>query len=149
MIVRIISHTQFSMPRSIPSYLGNRVHSRMRMEYYRGKMAKEPTRHPRMIIGCSYKFLHEHLGMRDINGLELDHIIPLRCYNLFDKRDLLRAFNWRNMQLLTGLENAQKGGKLPDHDTLMGLKCCWPTAWWPDEEDVPMDLRIERLKSDW
>ena len=122
------------MVRSVPSTLGNRVHSRLRMEFYRGRVAKADTHQPRYVLGCSYNFLHEYLGGHEsIVGLHLDHTIPLRCYDLFDKRDLLRAFNWRNTQLLTGPENLEKGSKLPDHDTLMRLKCCWPTAWWPDD----------------
>ena len=33
----------------------------------------------------------------------IDHIIPIRCYDLADPIDLKRVFNWRNTQVLTKL----------------------------------------------
>ena len=39
----------------------------------------------------------------------IDHIIPIRCYDLADPIDLKRVFNWRNTQVLTKEANMIKG----------------------------------------
>ena len=98
-----------------------------------------------MMLGCSYEYLTQQLGLTDklTAEMEIDHIIPISQYDLNDPHDVVRACNWRNLQLLTHEENREKGMKLPDKRTLDRLTPLWPRAWWP--EQVPEEIRWEVL----
>ena len=90
---------------------------------------------PRELLGCTYKELAEYLGPPpcDIDHVALDHIIPIGRYDLRDPVDQMRAFNYKNTQLLSHNENMSKYDSLPDNETLMNMKEVWPHSWWPIE----------------
>ena len=89
---------------------------------------------PLAMLGCSYKQLLDHLG--DVtDSVTIDHIIPISRYDLANPVDVMRAFNWRNTQLLPYMENYTKGRSLPCNDTLLELKSVWPDAWWGWENE--------------
>lgn len=48
----------------------------------------------------------------DLKNYEIDHIIPLRVFNLTDKEEVKNAFSPSNLQWLTIQENRKKSGKL-------------------------------------
>jgi hypothetical protein len=83
------------------------------------------------LIGCSWSEYAQHLG--ELQDKQIDHIIPVCYYNMFDIDDLSRAFNWRNTQLLSTNDNLAKGGKLPSADELRALRCIWPKCWCDTE----------------
>ena len=80
------------------------------------------------LLGCSCAELEERLG--PIGDDEIDHIIPLRAYDLSDPIDLMRAFHWRNTQVLTKEANIVKGASLPPNAQLLKMKDLWPNTWW-------------------
>ena len=86
------------------------------------------------LLGCSCAELEERLG--PIGDDEIDHIIPLRTYDLSDPIDLMRAFHWRNTQLLAKHAHMIKGASLPPNDQLLQLKAVWPNSWWGPECDA-------------
>ena len=103
---------------------------------FRSRRLKTRIRKPRVLLGCSYKkYLAKHLGVTDKN-VELDHIIPLSRYDLAHPYDLVRAFNWRNLQLRTGPNE-----RLPNNATLLSLRHCWPYSWWAPDHEQPDDLK--------
>jgi len=76
--------------------------------------------HTMDLIGCTPKFLLNHLNTVASNGLkfedkeiQVDHIIPCAAFNLQDELEQLVCFNWRNCQLLTATDNSSKNDKLP------------------------------------
>jgi hypothetical protein len=64
------------------------------------------------LLGCTFKDLVNYLGLNENEG-EMDHIFPLRAYDLTDPVEQRRAFNYRNLQLLSTAANREKGGKMP------------------------------------
>jgi hypothetical protein len=46
-------------------------------------------------------------------GWHLDHIIPLSSFRLCERRYLLAACNYTNIQPMWGQENFKKGARLP------------------------------------
>ena len=49
-------------------------------------------------------------------GWHLDHIIPLSAFRLSERRHLLAACNYKNIQPMWGYENFKKGAQLPMSD---------------------------------
>jgi len=88
-----------------------------------------------ILLGCTYEELAEYLGPPpcDIDHVAVDHIIPICRYDLRDPVDVMRAFNYKNMQLLSHNENMCKGSGLPDNATLLKMRDLWPHSWWPVE----------------
>ena len=113
--------------------MSGRVGSRINMAFIWRKL-KRPKMKTETLLGCTYTELIEHLGPpTDIETVELDHIIPLCRYDLEDPIDLMRAFNYKNMQLMSHTMNKYKGCGLPDNATLLNMKEVWPHSWWPVE----------------
>ena len=107
--------------------IGTRVHSAFR---WRG--LRRPQIKMEILLGCTYDQLVEYLGPpTDIDTVTVDHIIPISQYNLQDPVDVMRVFNYRNLQLLTDTENKYKARGLPDNETLMNMKQVWPHSWGP------------------
>ena len=46
---------------------------------------------------------------KDIENYEIDHIIPIRNFDLTDKNQIKEAYKKTNLQLLTSLNNKKKG----------------------------------------
>lgn len=72
-------------------------------------------------LGCSIKELKKHLeskfqpGMTwenyGLKGWHIDHIKPLSSFDLSDKKQLLEACNYKNLQPLWAEDNLQKSNK--------------------------------------
>ena len=70
-------------------------------------------------LGCTLNFLKTYLeskfkpGMTwenwTTNGWHLDHIIPLKVFNLTDKEQFLKACHYTNLQPLWAKDNLKKG----------------------------------------
>ena len=63
--------------------------------------------------GLDWKKIIESLKPfpENIKNFEIDHIIPLRTFNLTDTKQVKKAFSPDNLQWLTISENRKKGGK--------------------------------------
>lgn len=70
-------------------------------------------------LGCDIDFLKKHLESKFKPGMSwenygqwhIDHIKPLSSFNLLDKKELLKACNYKNLQPLWAQENLKKGSK--------------------------------------
>ena len=71
------------------------------------------------IVGCSIQELRQHLekqftfGMNWKNygfGWHIDHIKPIKIFNLSNKEELQKCFHYTNLQPLWAIENIKKGG---------------------------------------
>ena len=64
--------------------------------------------------GINWKDVIEHLKPfpQNIIEYEIDHIIPLRTFNLTNMEEIKRAFSPTNLQWLTKTENRIKGGRI-------------------------------------
>ncbi len=62
--------------------------------------------------GINWKEILEHLKPfpKNLKDFEVDHIIPLRTFNLTNPTEVKTAFSPQNLQWLTKLENRRKGG---------------------------------------
>lgn len=74
------------------------------------------------LIGCSRDSFMQHISKQFREGMswenygdkwELDHIIPVHAFNIFDSEERLKCFHYTNFQPLTSHENAVKAFKLP------------------------------------
>lgn len=75
-------------------------------------------------LGCSVEELKQYLESRfqpgmtwdnwGVHGWHVDHIKPLNSFNLADRRQLLEACHFSNLQPLWAGENITKGAK---HET--------------------------------
>jgi len=120
-----------------PGHLSRRVGKH---EAFKAQKLPRPAK-PLELLGCTYQELATHLGPpADIETDELNHIIPIGRYDLRDPVDQMRAFNYKNTQLLSHNENVSKFNSLPDNATLMKMKDLWPRSWWPVEVLIELSL---------
>ncbi len=76
----------------------------------------------RRLIGCSLQEFKQHLETTFKDNMtwdnygewNIDHIIPCICFDVTDEIQLLKCFNYKNLQALWGKENSSKNDKLPD-----------------------------------
>ena len=72
------------------------------------------------ILGCDKEFLKEHLrknfkekmSFNNYGKWHIDHIIPISSFNLEKKEELLKCFNYKNLQPLWAKENLVKSNKI-------------------------------------
>ena len=50
------------------------------------------------------------------SNIHIDHVRPISSFDLTDKQQLLKAFNWKNTQPLLAKDNLAKGSKYSDLD---------------------------------
>jgi len=71
-------------------------------------------------LGCPVEFFKEYLEDKFYAGMtwdnygkywQIDHIIPLRKFDLTDRKQLLKAINYKNMQPLTITDHKKKTAK--------------------------------------
>ncbi len=73
------------------------------------------------LLNCSKKFLIDWLSSNFTDDMTLenygsywhiDHVIPCKHFNLSNKDELLKCFNWLNLQPLKAQDNLSKGDKI-------------------------------------
>lgn len=83
------------------------------------------------LLGCSYDQYMTYLGPNAarMGELELviDHIWPVKMYNLKDPAEQFNAFNYQNTRLCTNAENLAKGSTPPPLELAMTV----PFHLWP------------------
>ncbi len=72
-------------------------------------------------LGCDIGFLREWIESKFINGMNwgnygekwvIDHIVPFRVFNVFDEKELLIVWNYRNLMPLLKEDNLKKEGNV-------------------------------------
>ena len=75
-------------------------------------------------LGCSIEFLKKHLESQFQDGMtwenygnyngkwNIDHILPLSSFDLTDRKQLLKACHYMNLQPLWSIDNLKKSGKI-------------------------------------
>lgn len=72
------------------------------------------------LIGCSPEdllfYLNANASVRygDI-GVEIDHVIPCNYFDFKNPIEQLICYNWRNLRLMSKVDNIRKSNKLPDN----------------------------------
>lgn len=105
-----------------------RVRSRIKAALKKG--AK--TRKSMDLLGCTWEEYMTHLGntVAGSEKLHIDHIWPVRCYDLTDTAEQQRCFNYRNTRLLTSTENLKKSGNVPSIPEAATVPFeLWPKRW--------------------
>lgn len=70
--------------------------------------------HTKELIGCSPEFLQIWLNstIEELNNkLTIDHIRPCASYNLSNPKEQRECFNWKNLRLISQLENSSKNNR--------------------------------------
>lgn len=71
-------------------------------------------------LGCTVEELKIYLESKFSEGMSwenhgewhIDHIKPLSSFNLTDRKELLKAVNWSNLQPMWAFDNVMKGAKV-------------------------------------
>jgi 5-methylcytosine-specific restriction endonuclease McrA len=105
-----------------PSYADiNRTKKRQQIAFRRFVMAAAPAKDLAPHLGCDRFRLREHLSSRMTAGITwnnygsvwvIDHIVPLRLFNLYDPAELSTVWNYRNLMPLLKEDNLHKEGDL-------------------------------------
>ncbi len=75
------------------------------------------------LLGCSIETFKKHIEKQFKPGMtwanhgsktwHIDHIIPCKSFDLNDKQQQKKCFNYKNLQPLKAIENLKKGSKMP------------------------------------
>lgn len=99
----------------------NREKKRQQIAFRRFMLAKCPAKDLAPFIGCDLFSLRNYLSSRMTEGITwnnygtdwvIDHIVPLRLFDVFDPSDLALAWNYRNLMPLLKKDNLYKEGDL-------------------------------------
>jgi len=72
-------------------------------------------------LGCDINFIREWISSMFTNGMSwdnygsvwvIDHIVPFRQFDLFNEKDLLLCWNYRNLMPLLDEDNLKKQGNV-------------------------------------
>lgn len=86
------------------------------------------TKKSQELLGCTWAEYAEHLGKTDsTQEMHIDHIWPIRCYDLTDPKEQKRCFNYKNTRYISATENLQKSGNVPS----LALAATVPFHLWP------------------
>lgn len=90
----------------------NRLRVRIREALkHSGKHSRTNT-----LLGCSPDFAIEKLtggDLRALNGMHIDHYIPISFFDITNQDQLRICFNWRNLRIIPAKDNLSKGCSLP------------------------------------
>ena len=100
-------------------YLNNlrgRVKKVMKIKYKSKRTRIGPKS---VFFGCSYRDLRDHIEKQFKPGMNwsnygqwhVDHIKPFSLFNISKRSELLKAFNYKNLQPLWAKENLKKSSK--------------------------------------
>ena len=113
--------------------LATKLRNRHSMALKRAMSKKTTT--TSSLVGCTWVELVAHLeasrsGAARVPGAitHIDHIIPLASYDLSCEAEQKKAFNWRNLRLVTRDENLSKGARLPPPEELAELSALMPIS---------------------
>lgn len=97
----------------------NRTKKRQQMAFRRFMTAQCPSRKIARFVGCDRDFLRSYIAGKMVPGIHwnnygsvwvIDHIVPLRLFNVYDPRDLAIVWNYRNLMPLFKNDNLHKEG---------------------------------------
>ena len=98
---------------------------RVRMRIW-SQIGSVPTAYCKTLLGTSWQSAVDQLkGFRD--GV-LDHIIPCNAYDLSREDERLKCFNYRNLQVMSSIENLRKGFTLPPQQVLDQMANLLPSS---------------------
>ncbi|HLI93227.1 MAG TPA: hypothetical protein VKU83_06445 [Puia sp.] len=105
-----------------PSYADiNRLKKRQQIAFRRFMTAQAPSPQVAQYLDCDRAFLREYMNSKMVKGMNwnnygekwvVDHIVPMRLFNLFDPEDLRLVWNYRNLMPLFKEDNLHKEGDL-------------------------------------
>lgn len=112
-----------NVPPPIPSgYIElNRLKKKQQINFRRFMTANAPARELSQYIGCDRDTLRQYIASKMIPGINwnnygpvwvIDHIVPLRLFNLADPQDMAIVWNYRNLMPLFKKDNLHKEGDL-------------------------------------
>ena len=89
------------------------------------------SQRPKPLVALDMTSYEEYEAYRGEIGPtdQIDHIIPISCYNLHDPVDRMRAFNYQNTRIVSAADNRAKSGSLPPTEELNELRHLWPNSW--------------------
>lgn len=113
-----------------PQFLAN---TRLRRRLHRALEASTGSKQNSTLdlIGCTASELVDHLcaDIEDdnLNSKVIDHIFPLKAYDLDDPLQQYMAMHWSNLRATTREENARKHSHLPSMELAARVaRWCWP-----------------------
>lgn len=80
------------------------------------------------LLGCSIDIVRKHIEKQFSNGMnwqnhgklwEIDHITPISSFDLTEKEEQKKAFNYTNLQPLIKWDNRSKGSKIPQDKNIV------------------------------
>jgi hypothetical protein len=104
-----------------PYVVKNRVKKRLQIAFRRFMTAKSPSTIIAQYIGCDRVSLREYMNSKMVVGMNwnnygdkwvVDHIVPVRLFDLFNEDDLRVVWNYRNLMPLYKEDNLHKEGDL-------------------------------------
>ena len=101
-----------------------RIKNRLRVRMTKALDGKLKHDHTVALLGCSIEYFKGYIAAMFRDGMEwgvknvweLDHIIPLKAFDLTDEFQQRKAFHYTNCQPLFKHENRRKGAKYDPDD---------------------------------
>ncbi len=108
----------------IDSNVNNRLIKRLRNRVHRHLTKGYNDYHTIDLLGCSIDEFKQHLESQFKDGMSwdnyggkdgwaVDHIVPIRWFDLTNEKEILICFNYRNCQPMWSKENGSKNDRLP------------------------------------
>lgn len=102
------------------SDVGYRIENRLRVRLHSALKGKLKLLKTKELVGCSTKFLKEHLESQFKDGIawdnfgdwHIDHVRPCASFDLSDLEQQKECFHFSNLQPLWAIENLRKSDRL-------------------------------------
>lgn len=122
-----VEHKEMEAVKNVPppgssNYLQlDRLKKKQQINFRRFMTANAPAKELSPYIGCDRDALRRYIASKMIPGINwnnygqvwvVDHIVPLRLFNLADPADLAIVWNYRNLMPLFKKDNLHKEGDL-------------------------------------
>lgn len=118
-----LEHKELESIKNVPpSYEDiNRIKKRQQIAFRRFMTAGAPSKDLAPFIGCDRDTLRQYISGKMVQGINwnnyghvwvIDHIVPLRLFDLFDPTDMSIVWNYRNLMPLFKKDNLHKEGDL-------------------------------------
>lgn len=112
---------------------GFKIKSRLRTMVWRTVSRLKKSKSTMLLVGCSIEELKIHLqesaiknGYNDFtidkidSSYHIDHIIPCSSFDLTNDLEVEKCFNWKNLQILSAIDNMKKSDKIISGGELLG-----------------------------